>query len=147
MEQNIFLFDNTLKYNICLEKHVDDDDFCRIIHLTGLDNVETILPEGADSFIGENGKLISGGEKQRVAIARALARGADLMLADEATSALDVQNANNINNIILSDPDRMAIVISHRYDRKILQRFDEIIIMNNGGIAAHGDYESIIMRY
>lgn len=143
VQQDVFLFDNTLKYNICMNAPVSDDKLKQIISTVGLDDFVSSLPNGIDSFIGENGSLISGGEKQRISIARALAKDSEILLVDEATSALDMQNANNVDNILLSLVDKLVIAISHRYDKSLLSRFDEIIVMDKGGIIASGKYEDI----
>ena len=134
--QDTFLFDGTLRYNICLDNSIADNQLLDLIEKVGLTDFVNSLPDGINSSMGENGSLISGGEKQRIAIARALVRNADVLLLDEATSALDIQNANNIENLILS-LDKMVIVITHKYDDELLERFDSIIKMDNGHIVKH----------
>ncbi|HDK7155515.1 TPA: ABC transporter ATP-binding protein [Clostridium botulinum] len=143
ISQDIFLFDNTLKYNICLDNSIDDAQLKGIIEKVGLTNFVNSLPQGVNSPIGENGTLISGGEKQRISIARALVKNAEILLVDEATSSLDKKNANNIDNIILS-LDKLAIVITHKYDEKLLKCYNSILVMDNGEIVEKGEFSDLM---
>lgn len=145
ISQDIFLFDNTLKYNICLNNSIHDKQLQSIIEEVGLSDFVNSLPQGVNSSIGENGSLISGGEKQRISIARALMKNAEILLVDEATSALDKQNASNIDNIILS-LDKMAIVVTHKYDEKLLKGYDYILVMDNGLIVENGTFDNLIHK-
>lgn len=141
--QDVFLFDNTLKYNICLNNTVTNEELDELVELVGLKTFVDSLPEGINSLVGENGSLISGGQKQRIAIARALAKKTNVLLVDEATSALDGNNANHIENVLLSLYDKLVIIISHRFDKILLSRFDKVIVIEEGSIAACGSYEII----
>ena len=73
------------------------------------------LPAGINSVLGERGRGLSEGQAQRVSIARALLRNAPILLLDEATSALDRETEEQVlNNIMLSYPDRLIILSTHR---------------------------------
>ncbi|MFQ9036728.1 ATP-binding cassette domain-containing protein [Hungatella sp.] len=146
VQQDIFLFDNTVRYNICLNKFLSDDEIKQIIEMVGLTDFVASLPNGIDSLIGENGSCISGGEKQRIAIARALAKKTNILLIDEATSSLDAKNTSNIENIILSLHDKLVIYISHKYDENLLNKFDEVIVMEKGCITFHGEFKNMTLN-
>ena len=104
-QQDIFLFDGTLKDNITLFGNYSMEQIINAINLSGLDvffNREGIT---LDSIITENGSQLSGGEKQRIAIARAILARRKFVIFDEATAALDETTASEILLKILNIPD------------------------------------------
>jgi ATP-binding cassette, subfamily B, bacterial len=103
------------------------------------------LPDGLDTFLGENGARLSGGQRQRVAIARAILRNASLLLLDEATSALDAESERAVQNA-LDDlmRDRTTIVIAHRL--ATVRAADRIIVMNEGRIVEEGTHDALVAQ-
>lgn len=144
VEQNVFVFDDTIKNNITMYSNFDNQVLNEIINKTGLS--ELIKEKGEDYKCGENGCNLSGGEKQRISIARALLKQSKIIMMDEATSALDQETSTIITNNILDLQDITKIIITHKLDEKILKRFDEIIVMKNGNIVETGDFDSLIER-
>ena len=142
VEQNVFVFDDTIKNNITMYSNFDNQVLNEIINKTGLS--ELIKEKGEDYKCGENGCKLSGGEKQRISIARALLKQSKIIMMDEATSALDQETSTIITNNILDLQDITKIIITHKLDEKILKRFDEIIVMKNGNIVETGDFDSLI---
>lgn len=103
----------------------------------------TQLPEGYQSFLGEQGVRLSGGQKQRVAIARAILKDPDVLLLDEATSALDAQSEHHVQaalNELMSD--RTTIIIAHRLATVI--HADKIVVMDGGRIVDVGTHQSLL---
>lgn len=103
----------------------------------------TQLPEGYQSFLGEQGVRLSGGQKQRVAIARAILKDPDVLLLDEATSALDAQSEHHVQaalNELMSD--RTTIIIAHRLATVI--HADKIVVMDGGRIVDVGNHQSLL---
>ncbi|WDV46865.1 ATP-binding cassette domain-containing protein [Clostridiaceae bacterium M8S5] len=143
VQQEVFMFDDTLRYNITLGKTISDNMLLKVLDDVELLDFVNSLPSGLDTHIGDNGNLISGGEKQRIAIARALVKDTEIIIMDEATSALDFSNTNKLNNLILS-LNKMIIVITHKYSAEFLKKFDHIIVMENGKVLAQGNYDDII---
>ena len=92
--QDIFLIDDTIARNVAfglLDTEIDPNrlrEACAMAQI--LDFIETELPAGFDTFVGERGIRLSGGQRQRIGLARALYRSPSLLILDEATSALDV---------------------------------------------------------
>jgi ATP-binding cassette, subfamily B, bacterial len=103
------------------------------------------LPEGFDTIVGDRGTKLSGGQRQRLAIARALLKDAPILLLDEATSALDSESERAIQSAL----DRLmhgrtVIAIAHRLST--LQRFDRIIVMDQGHIIDDGSPGELAAR-
>ena len=101
------------------------------------------LPQGYNSFLGEQGVRLSGGQKQRIAIARAILKDPDILLLDEATSALDAQSEFHVQaalNELMKD--RTTIIIAHRLATVI--HADKIVVMDNGEIVDTGTHQSLL---
>ena len=142
VEQDVFIFDDTIINNITMYSKVDDALLNNAINQSGLKQL--IDEKGIDYKCGENGNNLSGGEKQRISIARALIKKAQILLMDEATSALDNETSYEITNNVLDLENTTKIMITHRLEENILKRFDEIIVLKNGVIIENGNFETLI---
>lgn len=101
------------------------------------------LPDGYESFLGEQGVRLSGGQKQRIAIARAILKDPDILLLDEATSALDAQSEHKVQDALNElMTNRTTIIIAHRLSTVI--HADIIVVMNEGEIVDTGDHQSLM---
>lgn len=144
IEQNVFIFDSTMKNNITMYGNFDDKRINKAITKAGLQNV--IELKGENYQCGDGGNGLSGGEKQRIAIARGLLRDSKILLIDEATSALDNETSVYISNQILSLNDLTKIVVTHRLEENVLKKYDEILVMSNGEIVESGNFEALINK-
>ena len=142
VEQNVFVFDDSIIKNITMYSNIDEELLNEAIIKSGLSNL--IKEKGRDFLCGENGSNLSGGEKQRISIARALIKKSQLLLLDEATSALDNETSSLIVNNLLEIDNTTKIMITHRLDEDILNKFDEIIVMKKGKIVECGKYQELI---
>ena len=100
------------------------------------------LPDGLDTFLGEDGARLSGGQRQRIAIARALLRDAPILLLDEATSALDAESEQLVQQALERLMEsRTTLVIAHRF--ATVRKADRIIVMDRGQIVEEGTHETL----
>lgn len=144
INQNIFIFDDTLKINITLYNDYKDEDIMKVIELSGLSEFVKRLPNGIYTNIGENGNTCSGGERQRIGIARALICRSKFLILDEATSSLDNITASQITNSVLSLKDTSSIVITHQLNYNLLSKCDYIYVMKNGRVIEEGKLDQLI---
>ena len=142
VQQDVFVFDSTIRENITLFKEFDDERVTEAIRLSGLDGF--IARRGEDARCGENGSELSGGERQRVSIARCLLRSTPLLLVDEATAALDSATAFEVTNSILDISGLTRVIVTHRLEEKLLRRYDEIVAMKNGAVQERGTFEELM---
>ena len=144
IQQNVFMFDDTIKENIKLFANYSDEKVIKACKRSGIYNLIERLPNGIDSLVGENGSKLSGGEKQRIAIARSLINDTQILILDESTSALDNETAYNLESSLLELDDLTLIVVTHKLIKNILLNYDEIIVMRDGKIVEKGSFEDLI---
>ena len=103
------------------------------------------LPQGLDTPIGQDGIMISGGQRQRLTIARALLKDAPILILDEATSALDSESERAIQDGLEElMKGRTTLVIAHRLST--IQRADLIVVMHEGRIVEQGSHAELLAR-
>ncbi len=132
IQQNVFLFDDTVRINITLGDSYSNTELQQAVDLAGLTDVIDKLPDGLDTQVEENGNRFSGGERQRIAIARALLHRKNILLIDEATSALDKENADKIDDTLLNLDGVTCINVTHRLDKTATDKYDYVLNIENG---------------
>ena len=142
VQQNVFVFQDSIYNNICLYKNIAEKEFDSVIQKSGLSSL--IQQKGKDFSCGTNGNKLSGGEKQRIAIARALLRNASILLMDEASSALDEKTADEIMHSILDMPDTTSLVITHRLNSTLLKRYDGLFVLHHGKLIEFGSFDELM---
>jgi len=145
--QDIFLTDASVSENIALgvpPAKIDHERVrkaARIARIAGF--IETELPEGFQTYIGERGVRLSGGQRQRIGIARAMYHEADLIVFDEATSALDNLTESEVMDAIDALPgDKTVVMIAHRLST--VKECDKIIVLDKGCLVGCGDWKALI---
>ena len=126
IEQNVFLFNTTIRDNITLGGQFTDQQLECAIKGSALDGDLKNMPLGLDTPVGEEGSNLSGGQKQRVAIARALIYDRSILLVDEGTSALDQKNADIVEQSLLNNPNLTLILVSHHLTSKRKAQFTKV---------------------
>jgi len=144
IQQNVVIFNATLRDNITMFRDIPKEEVDRVIDAAGLRSF--VEEHGEDYLCGENGNLLSGGERQRISIARSLLRKVSVMLVDEATAALDKQTAYQVSNAILDIENVMKVMITHSLEESLLTRFDEIIVLKAGEVAEKGTFAELMEK-
>ncbi len=144
VEQNVFVFDSTIRDNITMYNDFDDAKINDAIKLSGLSHL--IEEKGQLYLCGEGGKNLSGGEKQRISIARGLIKDSNIFLMDEATSSLDNETSIKVTEAVLDIPNMIKIIITHRLEEVILRKYDQILVINHGKIHEHGTFDELMEK-
>jgi len=142
IQQNVFVFNATIKDNITMFRDFSEEQINEAIRLSGLSAL--IEEKGTDYLCGENGSGLSGGEKQRISIARSLLKKSQVLLVDEATAALDAETAYQVSNAILGLDGVTSIVVTHSLEEGLLKQYDGIITLKNGVIVETGTFDELI---
>ncbi len=127
IHQEVFLFEDTIRNNICLWQEFSEEEFERAIRLSGVKDFAARFAEGMEYQVGQRGAFLSGGQRQRVAIARALIRNTPLLILDEGTSALDEATAAEIEDALLKIPELTLITITHHLTQR--ERYSQVIAL------------------
>lgn len=144
IQQNVFVFNTSIRENITMFGEFDEAEVDRVIRLSGLE--ELIRERGTDYLCGENGSGLSGGEKQRISIARSLLRKSSVLLVDEATAALDAKTSTQVSSAILDLEGLTRIVITHTLEESLLKRYDCILTLKNGTIEENGTFDELMEK-
>lgn len=145
VHQNAPILNDTLRNNITYYNDYSIEQVNKVVHEAGLNHFVKSLPLGLDTVINENGNNISGGEKQRINIARTLLKNTDLLIYDEPTSNLDHITAKEIEKNLLNK-NNTCIMITHKLEENLLERFDEILVLDHGTIAEPGTFNDLLER-
>ena len=127
IEQQVFIFEDTIKNNITLYKEYSNQEINDALEASGLKDFVNQKPEGLNSIIYDNGKNISGGERSRIVIARALLNKASILFMDEAFASLDMERAREIEKTILGLKDITVINVSHVIFKDTREMYDRVI--------------------
>jgi len=142
--QETYLFHASVRDNLRFARpEASDDELISAATAASIHERIMELPEGYDTFVGERGYKLSGGEKQRMAIARVLLKDPRILILDEATSALDTVSERLIQRAFESLMEgRTTIAIAHRLST--ILRANRIIVYDRGRIAEHGTHAELL---
>jgi len=142
--QNPILFSSDVMHNIRYgnPSATDEQVYAAAKHAHA-DEFITQLPNGYESFLGEQGVRLSGGQKQRIVLARAILKDPEILLLDEATSALDAQSEHHVQAALEHlMQHRTTLIIAHRL--ATVKHADVIVVMEQGEIIATGTHQQLI---
>jgi len=144
VQQEVFLFDGSVRDNIAYGRHdATDDEVLDAARRANAHEFIEKLPNGYEAIIGERGVKLSGGQRQRVAIARAILANPKILILDEATSNLDTESESFIQESLKSlMRGRTTFVIAHRLST--IRQADQILVIENGNIVERGKHEELI---
>jgi len=146
IHQNIYLFDESIKDNICLHREYSEEELQHALKISGVDMFLGAESKDLSDPVGENGANLSGGQRQRIAVARALILQKPLLILDEGTSSLDMQTAYDIESRLLKEDDLTLITITHAHNPELLQAYDSIVYMENGEIVEMDGYAELMAK-
>jgi len=140
--QRVHLFSATLRDNLLLAApQAMDEQLTTSLERVGLEKL--LQGEGLDCWLGEGGRQLSGGELRRLAIARALLHSGPLMLLDEPTEGLDAETEHQMLALLEEiTAGKTVLMVTHRL--RGLDRFDRIVVMDNGRIVEQGHHNELM---
>jgi len=145
LPQNPQIFNGTIRENVCSgyeANQISDEEIWRALRVAQLEKLVLSLGDKLDTYIGDQGNKLSGGEKQRLGIARAILTKPKLLVMDEATSSLDSQTELEITTALTElKKDTTIILIAHRLSST--RSMDKIVYLEAGKITAMGTFSEV----
>lgn len=137
LNEDVNVYSTSVRDNVALFRNVSEEDVLEAIRIA---QVEVDL----DRKVRDNGSNISSGEKRRIEIARTLVSKTPVIVFDEVISTLDIETAYEIEKLALS-LDSTVIFISHNFSGKLVRDYDEVLLMLNGKLIAHGSHDELLL--
>jgi ABC-type multidrug transport system fused ATPase/permease subunit len=134
--ETVPLFSDTVRNNITLYRDVEESHLERVVQHSRFKNP-------LDYEIVDKGRNISSGEKRKLELSRALLSDASCFVFDEVVSTLDIETAYEIEKLILS-LNKTVVMVSNAFSGQLLSKYDEIILIKDGTILAHGTHEELL---
>ena len=146
IQQEPFLFSDLLKNNIAYgSENVSDVQIKEAAHAADLLAQIEEFPDGLETFLGERGVTISGGQKQRTALARAILISPNILILDDAFASVDTHTEDTILTHLKSImADRTTILISHRIST--VKSANLIVVLKDGEIVERGTHEELLVQ-
>ncbi len=144
VQQDVFLFDGSVRDNIAYGRHdATDEEVEDAARRANAHEFIEPLPGKYDTFVGERGVKLSGGQQQRLAIARAILAAPQILILDEATSNLDTESEQLIQASMAELlAGRTTFVIAHRLST--VRQADLILLMEAGRIIEQGTHDELM---
>ena len=145
VDQDVFLFNDTIKNNIRYAKpDASDEEIIEACKEANCHEFITEMKHGYDTNVGENGNSLSGGERQRLSIARAILKDSPILLLDEATASLDIENEIAVKKAILNLLKKKKTVIMIAHTLSIIKNADKILVVSDGKILEEGKHQELL---
>lgn len=137
LNENVSLFTGSVRDNITLFREYNPDIFNQAV-----DGAKVNLD--LERIINDEGRNISSGEQRRIEIARSLLSSVRMIVFDEVVSTLDIETAYEIEKMALDFKDKTVVFISHNFSGKLIRDYDDILVMQDGQLLAHGIFDELI---
>ncbi len=146
VSQSNYLFNVSIMDNIRMGNlNATDEEVMEVCKKCGIHDFIMNLENGYNTIVGDSGSHLSGGERQRISIARAMMKNSKIVILDEATAYTDPENEAIIQRSLASlIKDKTVIVIAHRLSTIV--NSDDIVLVNNGVIEAHGKHKELLAK-
>ncbi|WP_139368347.1 ABC transporter ATP-binding protein [Evansella clarkii] len=144
--QDNIIFSDSVRFNILMGRpEASEEEVIAAAKAANAHDFIMELPDGYDTYIGEQGVKLSGGQKQRVAIARVFLKSPEILIFDEATSALDLESEHLIQQSLFRlAENRTTFIVAHRLST--ITHADKILVIENGKLAEIGNHEELIKK-
>ena len=137
MNENVTILYDTIRENIILDREYEAGRLERAIELSKIEM-------DVERQIGDNGSKISSGEKRRIEIARTMLVDIPVLIMDEVISTLDIETAYEIEKLCLDIPDKTILFISHNFSMRLIERYDEILLIDKGTLIGVGTHKELL---
>jgi ATP-binding cassette, subfamily C, bacterial CydC len=144
LAQDAYLFNCSLRQNLLYAKpDASDSEISKILGRVGLESWLAALPHGLDTWLGDRGTMVSGGELQRIMIARLMLQERSFLILDEPMVNLDTRIRQDLVQLLLTEfPLAGMLWISHEYSA--MELMDEILYLEEGTIIERGDHDTLL---
>ena len=143
--QDSILFNDSVVNNIAFGVEIDNSRVLESAKMANADEFIQNLDKKYETFIGDRGNKLSGGEKQRLSIARAIYKNPEILVLDEATSSLDTKSEKAVQEALNRlMKNRTSLVIAHRLST--IQNADKIIVLDSGKIVEMGNHKELVSK-
>ncbi|MCM3724774.1 ABC transporter ATP-binding protein/permease [Neobacillus cucumis] len=144
IQQDPFVFSGSIYENIRLNhRHVSNEDIIKAAKSVNIDSFFRMLPQGYETILGEEGTVLSAGQKQLLAFLRAMIADNDVLILDEATANIDTETEIAVQDTLKEmSKNRTTIIIAHRLST--IQHADKIIVLDKGRIIEMGNHQQLL---
>jgi ABC-type multidrug transport system fused ATPase/permease subunit len=145
-QQDVFLFSSTIKENIAYgDTDADIEKIVEVAKAAQLHDFIQALPEGYDTWVGERGDTLSGGEKQRLSIARTLLVNPSVLILDDSTASVDSETEKLIRQALNTlIQGRTTFIITHRLT--LIKNADLILMFKDGELVQQGKHDELVTQ-
>lgn len=146
LTQRVHIFSDTLRHNLQLARQhpILDEEMENVLKQVGLAHLLS-QPQGLNQWLGDGGRVLSGGEQRRLGLARILLNHASIVLLDEPTEGLDRETERQILKLLLQHcQHKTLIMVTHRLTH--IEQFDHICVMDNGYLVEQGHFSALVNK-
>jgi ATP-binding cassette subfamily B protein len=145
IQQDPFIFTGTVLHNIRLHHNLSDKEVKKMTTIIGLNDFIESLPKGYETLLGEQGVILSSGQRQLLSFLRALVFNPDVLILDEATANIDTETEELVQHALKRiSKGRTTIIVAHRLST--IQHANRIIVMDQGEIKEAGNHQQLLKQ-